>query len=277
MQAIQYAPCITADRLVKPQSRRVASLTRHKACFHLSCANARLCFHSRPQARFHPFAAPSHTPQGVFSSFMRKRTFVFSFAPSGAFSSVFAPRGAAACSIQNPEHSEWMAEAGAFRFPIVIRQSGKRNPALRAGRNPAHAGLNPHLRCGLNLQAAPANDEAPKPFRFRGFIYPGSYLLSRDLSSDYHRRADVSLPGSEWDRVGPSGYDHQASALLRTSYFSLSGCHLRLRVAVVCAGCRLVGSRLTSAWLCFFAFSLLCTHSRLHSFQAEIACHRGGV
>ena len=55
------------------------------------------------------------------------------------------------------------------------------------------------------------NDEAPKPFRFRGFIYPGSYLLSRDLSSDYHRRADVSLPGSEWDRVGPSGYDHQVS------------------------------------------------------------------
>ena len=40
---------------------------------------------------------------------------------------------------------------------------------------------------------------------------PGSYLLSRDLSSDYHRRADVSLPGSEWIRVGPSGYDHQAS------------------------------------------------------------------
>ena len=65
------------------------------------------------------------------------------------------------------------------------------------------------------------NDEAPKPFRFRGFIYPGSYLLSRDLSSDYHRRADVSLPGSEWDRVGPSGYDHQASALLRTLYFVL--------------------------------------------------------
>ena len=40
---------------------------------------------------------------------------------------------------------------------------------------------------------------------------PGGYLLSRDLSSDYHRRADVSLPGSEWDRVGPSGYDHQVS------------------------------------------------------------------
>ena len=43
---------------------------------------------------------------------------------------------------------------------------------------------------------------------------PGGYLLSRDLSSDYHRRANVSLPGSEWDRVGPSGYDHQGSRSL---------------------------------------------------------------
>ena len=52
-----------------------------------------------------------------------------------------------------------------------------------AGRNPA-----PQVEIltpfGRNLRAKPANDEAPKPFRFRGFIYPGSYLLSRDLSSD---------------------------------------------------------------------------------------------
>ena len=103
-------------------------LTRHKACFH-------------------PFASPSHTPQGVFSSFMHKRTFVFSLAPSGAFSFVYSPRGAAACSIQNPhqrvtasspecshlggetlgnsnksiqppERSEWVAEAGDSRFPV---------------------------------------------------------------------------------------------------------------------------------------------------------------
>ena len=40
--------------------------------------------------------------------------------------------------------------------------------------------------CGVDDICEPglANDEAPKPFRFRGFIYPGSYLLSRDLSSD---------------------------------------------------------------------------------------------
>ena len=88
--------------------------------------------------------------------------------------------------------------------------AGKRNPAsgwTKSGPWPVEI-LTPF---GRNLQASPADDEAPKPFRFRGFIYPGSYLLSRDLSSDYHRRADVSLPGSEWDRVGPSGYDHQVS------------------------------------------------------------------
>ena len=78
--------------------------------------------------------------------------------------------------------------------------------------------------CGVDDICEPglANDEAPKPFRFRGFIYPGSYLLSRDLSSDYHRRADVSLPGSEWDRVGPSGYDHQASVLNSSAFLLTS-------------------------------------------------------
>ena len=130
---------------------------------------------------------------------------------------------------------------------------------------------------GRNLQAAPADDEAPKPFRFRGFIYPGSYLLSRDLSSDYHRRADVSLPGSEWDRVGPSGYDHQVSG-------SSSLCCSLLTLVIICA-CGLLWCVLAA--VCWqqadirvalgFAFSLLCTHSRLHLIQAEIACHRGGV
>ncbi len=69
---------------------------------------------------------------------------------------------------------------------------------------------------------------------------PGSYLLSRDLSSDYHRRADVSLPGSEWGRVGPSGCDHQAAKGMGggggwvplVSLFRLSG----VRAAVLCVG-----------------------------------------
>ncbi len=33
---------------------------------------------------------------------------------------------------------------------------------------------------------------------------PGDDLLSQDLSSHYHRRCGVSLPGSEWDRVVPT-------------------------------------------------------------------------
>ena len=125
--------------------------------------------------------------------------------------------------------------------------------------------------CGL----APTNDEAPKPFRFRGFIYPGSYLLSRDLSSDYHRRADVSLPGSEWDRVGPSGYDHQASGSLSLL------CSLLTSVIICACGflwcfCWLpCGSRLTSAWLMVFCvFLALLSHSVTYS-SSRIACHRG--
>ena len=108
-----------------------------------------------------------------------------------------------------------------------------------AGRNPAGAGRNPHFVWSKFVSRWLTNDEAPKPFRFRGFIYPGSYLLSRDLSSDYHRRADVSLPGSEWDRVGPSGYDHQVSG--SGFFFRFLPIWLSSALAgycAVCAGCR---------------------------------------
>ena len=83
-------------------------------------------------------------------------------------------------------------------------------------------------------------------FRSALFINPGSYLLSRDLSSDYHRRADVSLPGSEWDRVGPSGYDHQASGSLFTC--CLPCCHLLLGSVSCCAAVFRLTGMLTSAW-----------------------------
>ena len=99
---------------------------------------------------------------------------------------------------------------------------------------------------------------------------PGGYLLSRDLSSDYHRRADVSLPGSEWDRVGPSGYDHQASV----SCVCIASTACPGRHFVVCSGLcvlccfgllfSLLGSllgvafsRLTSAWLVVVYFFLM--------------------
>ena len=43
---------------------------------------------------------------------------------------------------------------------------------------------------------------------------PGGDLLSQDLSSQYHRRCSVSLPGSEWDRVVPPRSGHQRAALI---------------------------------------------------------------
>ena len=69
-------------------------------------------------------------------------------------------------------------------------------------------------------------------------VGPGSYLLSRSLLPDYHRRANVSLPGSGWDRVGPLGCDHQAS-----TGFSLC-CRLPAR------GCCLGGAVCMDAGVC---------------------------
>ena len=50
------------------------------------------------------------------------------------------------------------------------------------------------------------------PFGEVGRI-PGDDLLSQDLSSHYHRRCGVSLPGSEWDRVVPPRSGHQRATL----------------------------------------------------------------
>ena len=57
----------------------------------------------------------------------------------------------------------------------------------------------------VDIFPCPKCSEARAPLRNAGFVIPGSYLLLRGLAPDYHRRADVSLPGSGWDRVGPSG------------------------------------------------------------------------
>ena len=56
--------------------------------------------------------------------------------------------------------------------------------------------------------------EAKKEPRLLAFdqqtgLITGDDLLSQDLSSHYHRRKGVSLPGSEWDRVVPPCSGHQ--------------------------------------------------------------------
>ena len=67
---------------------------------------------------------------------------------------------------------------------------------------------------GSRIKKSPAPD-----FSGAGHI-PGDDLLSQDLSSHYHRRCGVSLPGSEWDRVVPPRSGHQRAML-----GSNGGCH----------------------------------------------------
>ena len=56
-------------------------------------------------------------------------------------------------------------------------------------------------------------------------LITGDDLLSQDLSSHYHRRARVSLPGSEWDRVVPPCYGHQKPTFAFCFRILTSRCH----------------------------------------------------
>ena len=44
-------------------------------------------------------------------------------------------------------------------------------------------------------------------------LYSGDVLLSHGLSPYYHRGCSISLPCSEWERVGPLRYCHQIPLL----------------------------------------------------------------
>ena len=50
----------------------------------------------------------------------------------------------------------------------------------------------------------------PDGVNHRAF-YSGDVLLSHGLSPYYHRGCSVSLPCSEWERVGPLRYCHQSA------------------------------------------------------------------
>ena len=160
------------------------------------------------------------------------------------------------------------------RRPTAVRAASQTAPAVcprSAGVRAREAGLKQPEKMVRGRPIAevihPGKWKAPQSVCFAGLIYPGSYLLSRDLSSDYHRRADVSLPGSEWDRVGPSGYDHQALDLLRisTCLIIICACGLLSLCWLPC------GSRLTSAWLMGLAFPFV-LHSLSVTFDSSRNC-----
>src|SRR5436305_8781565 len=52
--------------------------------------------------------------------------------------------------------------------------------------------------------------KSPLAFSQRAFS-SGDVLLSHGLSPYYHRGCSVSLPCSEWERVGPLRYCHQSA------------------------------------------------------------------
>ena len=63
---------------------------------------------------------------------------------------------------------------------------------------------------------AGAQKTAPERMRRGGLDeMPGGDLLSRGETPNYHRRWTFSLPSSEWNRVGPVRYCHQAKKVAR--------------------------------------------------------------
>jgi hypothetical protein len=63
----------------------------------------------------------------------------------------------------------------------------------------------------------------PSGFHRAGFINSGDVLLSRNLEMHYHWGCSVSLPCSEWERVGPLRYDHQKAGEAEASPWGEGG------------------------------------------------------
>jgi hypothetical protein len=70
----------------------------------------------------------------------------------------------------------------------------------------------------------------------------GDVLLSHGLSPYYHRGCSVSLPCSEWERVGPLRYDHQKFGPSRRDKFLMAAHRAASLVAAVHRTARTIGS-----------------------------------
>jgi hypothetical protein len=63
-------------------------------------------------------------------------------------------------------------------------------------------------------EASRRKEKSPDWVNQSGLIISGNVLLSHNLEMHYHRGCSVSLPCSEWERVGPLRNDHQTWGLL---------------------------------------------------------------
>src|SRR5688572_32128013 len=86
-------------------------------------------------------------------------------------------------------------------------------------------------RLPARFSSDPRKAKSPAELIHRAFC-SGDVLLSHNLSSHYHRGCSVSLPCSEWERVGPLRYDHQRKAANLSPFSSGELQIFRLSMAV---------------------------------------------
>ena len=118
------------------------------------------------------------------------------------------------------------------------------------------------------------------------FGFGASFTLAAIYSRGTCRPTTIDVLMFHFRVRNGTGWDHQAMTTRLLPYFVLCTLYFVLQLvwlSSALAGCCLVfwlpvaGQQADIRVALGFAFSLSCTHSRLHSLQAEIACHRGGV
>src|SRR4051794_3813509 len=99
-----------------------------------------------------------------------------------------------------------MPESQSSTKSMSIRPS----PELQSGEALAPTAQDPRRKKARSPLREPGSLFSSARLLFgRGRGDTGNVLLSHNLASHYHWGCSVSLPCSEWERVGPLRYDHQ--------------------------------------------------------------------
>ena len=119
----------------------------------------------------------------------------------------FAPADSPAAHADLTVHVTGPPVASFWRRPTDSR-TPVRSPATLAGLT-IYPTASQHVVFSARVGAA-TKTKSPLAFSQRA-LSSGDVLLSHGLSPYYHRGCSVSLPCSEWERVGPLRYCHQRS------------------------------------------------------------------
>ena len=151
--------------------------------------------------------------------FVRHRAVVPNLTPKSRSSAApmrRAPKIARANRPRNEKPSTLISKMLGSGDVLLTRAFPRARPAARAGltiyvarlpsARPLTASGVPPRRASSRRAARKCKSPAEIP---SGAFSSGDVLLSHGLSPYYHRGCSVSLPCSEWERVGPLRYDHQ--------------------------------------------------------------------